>query len=158
MYGLADFLTFANIPQGDIIRVSFLSKDSPVKNGNPLLLSVDDEDAICDLIKYTMEPEGIEVITAENGRSALALLEKEPVDVVITDLLMPSMTGLEFIREMKKRKSNLPIIVITAYGNVDMAKQILAEGVFKLVEKPLDFATLVPMTKDALRKQGITIR
>lgn len=119
-------------------------------NGKPLILAVDDEENIRNLITYTFEPYDFEVVTAENGKSAITILEHNPVDVIITDLLMPSMTGLALIREMKKRKSSIPIIIITAYGNTDMVKEIIAEGVFRLIEKPLDFETLVPIVNDAI--------
>lgn len=119
-------------------------------NGKPLILAVDDEENIRNLITYTFESYDIEVKTAENGKAAITILEQNPVDVIITDLLMPTMTGLALIREIKKRKSSIPIIIITAYGNNDMVKQIIAEGVFRLIEKPLNFDILVPIVQDAL--------
>ncbi len=121
-----------------------------MKNGKPLILAVDDEHNIRDLLKYTLEPHDMEVITAENGRAAITVLENEDIDVIITDLLMPTMTGLAFIRELKKRKSNIPIIIITAYSNSDMVQEIVREGVFRLIEKPLDFEILVPIVRSAL--------
>ena len=119
-------------------------------NGKPLILAVDDEENIRNLITYTLEAHDLEVLTAENGKVAITILEHNPVDVIITDLLMPSMTGLALIREMKKRKNSIPIIIITAYGNTDMVKEIIAEGIFRLIEKPLDFETLVPIVNDAI--------
>ncbi|MBI4978188.1 MAG: response regulator [Spirochaetes bacterium] len=124
-----------------------------MKDNLPVVLAIDDEHTIRDLIKYTLEPENMIVVTADNGRAGLRVLETEPVDVIITDLLMPLMTGLEFLREIKKRKTAIPVIIITAYGNIEMAKQILSEGVFKLLEKPLDFDVLVPIVKDALKQK-----
>ncbi len=121
-----------------------------MKNAKPLILAIDDEHNIRDLLKYTLEPHDMEVITAENGRAAITILENEDVDVIITDLLMPSMTGLALIRELKKRKSSIPIIIITAYSNSDMVQEIVKEGVFRLIEKPLDFEILVPIVKSAL--------
>jgi DNA-binding NtrC family response regulator len=126
-----------------------------MKNGKPLVLAIDDESSIRDLMKYTFQPHDIEVITAENGKAGLTLLETNEIDVIITDLLMPSMTGLAFIREMKKRKSTIPIIIITAYGNTKMVQEIIAEGVFKLIEKPLDFDILVPIVHSAMEKRNI---
>lgn len=125
-----------------------------MKNGKPLALAIDDEHSIRDLLKYTLEPNDIEVVTAENGRAAITILENQDVDVIITDLLMPSMTGLALIRELKKRNSKIPIIIITAYGNSDMVQEIVAEGVFRLMEKPLDFDVLVPIVKSALESVG----
>ena len=121
-------------------------------NGKPLILAVDDEENIRNLITYTFEEHNLEVMTAENGKAAITILENNPIDVIITDLLMPTMTGLALIREMKKRKSAIPIIIITAYGNTEMVKEIIAEGVFRLIEKPLDFDILVPIVQRCDRK------
>ena len=122
-------------------------------NGKPLILAVDDEENIRNLITYTFEEHNLEVMTAENGKAAITILENNPIDVIITDLLMPTMTGLALIREMKKRKSAIPIIIITAYGNTEMVKEIIAEGVFWLIEKPLDFDILVPIVQDAIENK-----
>lgn len=122
-------------------------------NGKPLILAVDDEENIRNLITYTFEEHNLEVMTAENGKAAITILENNPIDVIITDLLMPTMTGLALIREMKKRKSAIPIIIITAYGNTEMVKEIIAEGVFRLIEKPLDFDILVPIVQDAIENK-----
>ncbi|CCY78130.1 response regulator [Brachyspira aalborgi] len=123
-------------------------------NGKPLILAVDDEENIRNLITYTFEEHNLEVMTAENGKAAITILENNPIDVIITDLLMPTMTGLALIREMKKRKSAIPIIIITAYGNTEMVKEIIAEGVFRLIEKPLDFDILVPIVRDAIENKN----
>lgn len=122
-------------------------------NGKPLILAVDDEENIRNLITYTFEEHNLEVMTAENGKAAITILENNPIDVIITDLLMPTMTGLALIREMKKRKNAIPIIIITAYGNTEMVKEIIAEGVFRLIEKPLDFDILVPIVQDAIENK-----
>ena len=122
-------------------------------NGKPLILAVDDEENIRNLITYTFKEHNLEVMTAENGKAAITILENNPIDVIITDLLMPTMTGLALIREMKKRKSAIPIIIITAYGNTEMVKEIIAEGVFRLIEKPLDFDILVPIVQDAIENK-----
>ena len=123
-------------------------------NGKPLILAVDDEENIRNIINYTFEEHNLEVMTAENGKAAITILENNPIDVIITDLLMPTMTGLALIREMKKRKSAIPIIIITAYGNTEMVKEIIAEGVFRLIEKPLDFDILVPIVQDAIENKN----
>ncbi len=124
-----------------------------MKNSKPLILAIDDEHNIRDLLKYTLEPHDMEVITAENGKAAITILEQEDIDVIVTDLLMPSMTGLALIRELKKRKSVIPIIIITAYSSSDMVQEIVKEGVFRLIEKPLDFEVLVPIIRSALESK-----
>ena len=123
-------------------------------NGKPLILAVDDEENIRNLITYTFEEHNLEVMTAENGKAAITILENNPIDVIISDLLMPTMTWLSLIREMKKIKSSIPIIIFTAYGNTEMVKEIIAEGVFRLIEKPLDFDILVPIVRDAIENKN----
>ena len=118
------------------------------------ILAVDDEENIRNLIKYTFDENYYDVKTAENGKVALTILENNHIDVIITDLLMPSMTGISLIREMKKRNSKIPIIIITAYGATDMVKEIITEGVFRLIEKPLDFDVLIPIVEAALKAKS----
>lgn len=128
-----------------------------MKNNKPVLLLVDDEKSIRELMGYALEELDAELIYAENGKGALTAMENEPVDLVLTDLLMPGMTGIEFIKELKKKSCGVPVIIITAYGNMEMAKEIRSDGIFRLIEKPLDFDILVPIIKDALKTRGIEL-
>ena len=93
------------------------------------VLYVEDEDMMRESVVTLLKRRFKEVLVACNGAEALDVFKKNKVDVIITDLLMPSMTGLSLIREMKKRKSSIPIIIITAYGNTEMVKEIKALSV-----------------------------
>ncbi len=77
------------------------------------ILVVDDEAILCEFIGLALRAEGYEVVTAGNGREGLFLFESKRPDLVISDIIMPEMDGIEFIRNLFKRKSNTPVIVMS---------------------------------------------
>ena len=82
------------------------------------------------------------VLTAENGNVAKEVLEKLPVDLVVTDLKMPGMDGFELLSLIRKNHPYIPVIVMTAFGNSELEKWLQSMGVFAYLEKPIDFAEL----------------
>ncbi|MEJ5330536.1 MAG: response regulator [Desulfobaccales bacterium] len=80
------------------------------------ILVADDEMAIRLLYSEELKEEGYEVYTASNGREALEIVEKVPLDLVILDIKMPEMDGIEALRQIKERHPNLPVVLSTAYG------------------------------------------
>ena len=82
------------------------------------VLVVDDEPKLCDLLSSALSQNEIEVFTANNGLQALALLEQEAIDLVISDWRMPGMDGPQLLAEIKIRFPQLPVIVMTAYSTV----------------------------------------
>jgi two-component system response regulator (stage 0 sporulation protein F) len=80
------------------------------------ILVADDEMAIRLLYSEELKEEGYEVFTASNGREALDIIDKEPLDLVILDIKMPEMDGIEALRQIKEKKPGLPVLLSTAYG------------------------------------------
>ena len=101
------------------------------------ILVVDDEPnslfGICQILK----DEGFHVVPAESGRAALKKLQTDPVNVVVTDVRMADLDGIELLLEIKKTSPHIPVILITAYGSVSMAVEALKMGAFYFFEKPL---------------------
>jgi nitrogen regulation protein NR(I) len=102
------------------------------------ILIADDEANLRKVLSALLRQDGHTPLTAPDGVSALALLDQEEVDVVVTDLRMPGMTGLELLARSRERDPSLPIIVITAHGTVDTAVSALKSGAFDYVTKPFD--------------------
>ncbi len=101
-----------------------------------LIMVVDDDDSILRLISEIMKKEGYEVIQAEDGEQAFALFQRQPCDLMITDLLMPNKEGLELIQELKGLKPSLKIIAYSGGGQLepddylDFARGVGADRVF----------------------------
>lgn len=123
------------------------------------VMLVDDEYMIIEGLKKLIPCEelGLEIVhTDENAESALAYLAKNPVDIVITDISMPDMTGLEMIAELKKRSPQTECIVLSGYQDFDYARQAISLGVVDYLVKPVDRAALTDILAClvASRSQG----
>lgn len=101
----------------------------------PLILCVDDEAIPLALRKSVLETNGYRVITASSGTEALAILERQPVDLVLTDLLMPGLSGMDLARETKQRHPHLPIVLYSGVNEVP-ADATFADLFISKVEGP----------------------
>ncbi len=102
------------------------------------VLIVDDERSMRDFLKILLEKEGHEVTTAESGASALDILDKQSVDVIVSDIRMPGMTGIELLETVKEHTPELPIIMITAFASPDDAVLAMKNGAFDYISKPFN--------------------
>ncbi|MEK6717520.1 MAG: response regulator [candidate division NC10 bacterium] len=107
------------------------------------ILVVDDEEVLCRLFTERLRLEGFQVTTARSGREALALLEQEPRDLIVLDLDMPGMNGLDILRRIRERAWEVKVVVLTAYGTVQRAREALALGVREFIGKPFDLDRLL---------------
>lgn len=102
------------------------------------VLVLDDENAIQRLLKIVLESEGYDVLTTDDGRLALEMIRQQPVDLIIQDLRMPKMDGLQFLRHLKEQNPELPSIVLTAYGTLETAVEAMRLGAYTHINKPFD--------------------
>ena len=109
---------------------------TPVSNGRTRVLVVDDEEGIRDLLAKTLQLAEYDVDLAEDGRAALERLRMTPYDLLITDLRMPGVDGLTVIREARRLKSDLPVIIITGYSTEATAIEAIDIGVQGYLTKP----------------------
>jgi DNA-binding NtrC family response regulator len=101
------------------------------------ILVVDDELDILELLEMIIaERTSHQVVTTNNPLEVSALLKEQAIDLLITDLRMPAMGGIELIREVKKSYPDMPVIVITAYGSSQSAEESIAEGAYDYITKP----------------------
>src|SRR5438093_12452441 len=94
----------------------------------PRILVVDDERSIRELLAIVLRREGYEVLLAENGRSAIDTLEREPVDILISDIKMPDLSGVEVLRAAKQIDRDILGIMITAFASTDSAVEAMRLG------------------------------
>ena len=102
------------------------------------ILIVDDEDGMRRLLSRVLTREGYETSAVANGAEALRLVASERFDLVVTDIKMPEMDGLQLLAELKEYEPSLPIIVITAYGTIENAVQALRSGAYDYIAKPFE--------------------
>ena len=102
------------------------------------VLVVDDEPKLCDLLSSALSQNDVQVFTAGNGLQALAILEQQDIDLVISDWRMPGMDGPQLLAEVKQRYPQLPVIVMTAYSTVKNAVQSMRNGAYDYIAKPFD--------------------
>lgn len=106
------------------------------------ILVVDDEASARQGLQKLLEQDGYAVATAESGRDALAVADETSPDVVVTDLKMPGMDGIDVIRALAKQDPDLPVIVVTAFGDVSSAVEAMRAGAVNYLTKPVDFDAL----------------
>ena len=121
----------------------------------PTVLVVDDEPANLDSLRRTLEREGLAVLTAEDGAEGLARVREHRVDVVLTDLKMPGMDGVELLRSIKALAPDTEVVVMTAFGTVETAVAAMKEGAHDFVTKPFKRVQLLKTMRLALEKQSL---
>ena len=101
------------------------------------VLLVEDQTILLQLMSMELQMAGYDLATAENGLEALEILNKQPVDVLVTDLYMPEMGGIELIEKMIEQFPDIPVIVLSASRYGDISRHLEAIGVFNFVDKPI---------------------
>ena len=118
---------------------------------NAPVLVVDDEEDLRDLIEMTLLKMGLEVDTADGVNAAKKKLDAQPYALVLTDMRMPDGSGLEVVEYLQEKNLDIPIAIITAYGNADQAVMALKAGAFDYIQKPVTLAQLRSLVKSALK-------
>ncbi|HEY6399903.1 MAG TPA: sigma-54 dependent transcriptional regulator, partial [Blastocatellia bacterium] len=116
-----------------------------------ILIAEDDAD-LRDLLQDDLEDAGYETVVAIDGRAAMAHVERgrERIDLLITDMRMPGLSGDDLLSAMRTRRSEAPVIVITAFGSVEQAVEMVKAGAFQYLTKPFDTDDLLRAVADAL--------
>jgi DNA-binding NtrC family response regulator len=120
------------------------------------ILIVDDEESVRDSLYSWFMEDGYRVECAENAKKALSMLENENFDIILADIKMPGMDGLEMLRRIKLLKTDSIVIVITAFATVDTAVQALKDGAFDYITKPFDPDDLSHLIRNASKQISLS--
>jgi DNA-binding NtrC family response regulator len=125
------------------------------RNNHNSILIVDDELVVRDSLSKWFRQDGYRVETAENAAHALRLMDKGPWDIILLDIKMPGVSGLELQKQLKNIDKYAAIIMITAFASVESAVQALKEGAFDYVTKPVDPDHLTHLVQNALKQKKL---
>jgi two-component system NtrC family response regulator len=114
------------------------------------ILIVDDEKNYLLVLSAVLEDEGYEVLTASDGPEALEVQKSSDLDLVVTDMKMPGMDGIELLDQIKARDPELPVIMMTAHGTVDKAVEAMQKGAYSYILKPFDNERLILYARKAI--------
>jgi DNA-binding NtrC family response regulator len=116
------------------------------------ILIVDDNIELREILAEYLKDEGDSVEGADNGKEALAKFQKSPYDLIITDLNMPELTGIDLIKEIAKQETGTEFIIITGYASLDTAIEAIKVGAFDYIVKPFRMEELKVVVKNAKDK------
>jgi DNA-binding NtrC family response regulator len=120
------------------------------------ILIVDDEEVLRDVLDVMLRREGFECLSAVSGEEALNVLETEEVDLVVLDVMLPGISGIDTLRAMRISNPELPVIVITAFSSIDGAIEAMKYGAFHYIPKPFKNEEVILTVNKALEQRRLT--
>jgi two-component system response regulator HydG len=123
----------------------------------PTLLVVDDEPSNLESLERIFAREGLTVVVAPDGREGLEVLRKRRIDVCLTDLMMPNVSGVDLLKAARQISPETEVVLMTAYGTVETAVEAMREGAYDFITKPLKRAHVVRVVEKALEKQSLLV-
>ena len=116
------------------------------------ILIVDDENSIRNTFDFFLSKEGYNIFIAEEVSKAIEIIDENNLDLIITDIVMPKISGMEFLKIVKERNRNIPIIIMTGEPTIATAKQAVLDSADDYLIKPVNKETLIKVAKYALEK------
>jgi two-component system nitrogen regulation response regulator NtrX len=123
----------------------------------PIVLIVDDEEGIRESLSGIFEDEGYEILTAKSGEEAIRILGESSPDLILLDIWLTGMDGIQTLQEIKAIKPDVPTIMISGHGNIELAVKACKIGAYDFLEKPLSLERVVLASKRALEKRNLEI-
>lgn len=121
------------------------------------ILVIDDEQGIREGVKRGLAPQGYIIETAENGEQGLALFQEHPFDLVLIDVMMPGISGIDLISEIHKIDPDTVCVIITGYATVEMAVRAIKEGAYDFLTKPFSVDDLLLVVRQALERRRLSL-
>ncbi|HUP45294.1 MAG TPA: sigma-54 dependent transcriptional regulator [Thermoanaerobaculia bacterium] len=120
------------------------------------ILIVDDEEVLRDVLDVVLRREGFDILAASSGEEALNVLENEDVDLMILDIMLPGISGIDTLRAVRIANPDLPVIIITAFSSIDGAIQAMKHGAFHYIPKPFKNEEVILTVNKALEQRRLT--
>ena len=125
---------------------------------SPTLLFVDDEPGILSSLRRLFRPHGYRIFIAEGGAAGLEILEKEQIDLVISDMRMPEMDGAAFLKEVRNRWPKVMRILLTGYADITSTVAAINQGeIYRYISKPWDDNEIVTIVREAIERQNLQL-
>ncbi len=121
------------------------------------ILIVDDDKDLRFILGDILSQEGYHVMLASSGEEALKRLEKEPINLLVTDMKMPGLSGLELFEQATRKWPHIPVVIMTAHGNVDEALQMIRQGAYDYIAKPYNTQDLLMRISRALEREQLVV-
>jgi DNA-binding NtrC family response regulator len=125
---------------------------------NKVILIVEDDPTVGESLRHLFKRKGYGILLASNGKEALHLFKQKVVDLVITDVVMPKMDGIELLEAIKGLRPETEVIVISAQGTIERAVQAMKSGAFDFIEKPINPRVISLLVERALEKQTLILQ
>lgn len=122
-------------------------------NTGHVILIVDDEEGLREGLRMLLEGEGYTVVSAEAGEEALQILQQSHIDLVVTDMRMPGMNGIELLKNIRQRYGDLGVIILTGYGQIESYIEAMNFGAIEYVSKPFKVDELKFIVNKVLHAQ-----
>jgi len=119
------------------------------------ILVVDDEPEVCRLVRRFLRRDRFRVLCATSGRSALAKLRRCCVHLVILDICMPDLDGIQVLEKLRHRRKDLPVLMLTGHGHLDTARQAMRLGAYDYITKPFSIELVKKIVREALQKPAL---
>ncbi len=119
------------------------------------ILVIDDEKSISNTLKEILTYEGFEVVEAQDGMEGLKFVEKEKFDIILSDIKMPKMDGIEVLEKLQELSPETPVVMISGHGNIDTAVEAIRKGAFDYISKPLDLNRMLVTIRNAMDRSSL---
>jgi DNA-binding NtrC family response regulator len=122
---------------------------------NETILVADDDPYIQEVLGDRLESLGYRVLKASDGKHALEIIERQDPEMAFLDIEMPGIKGLEVLKEIRKREKDFPVVMITAYGSIDLAVEAMKEGAYDFIPKPFKASHITLVVEKAMERQKL---
>jgi len=121
------------------------------------VMLVDDEEEFIELMSQRLETRGLKVVSVTSGEEAVAMIEDQNFDVAVVDLAMPGIDGIETLKQIKEKRSDIEVIMLTGHATVHSGIEAMKHGAIDFLEKPVDLKVLMEKIRQAKEERMLTL-